>query len=427
MKSVLAPAQKEAITVKAQIIQTGQLIDVSVLQDSGAEANLIHWKTVQRLRLPLIPLDRPVPITNVDLTTNKQEPLTAYTHLTLCLPFTDNAYHKEHISLYITDTAPHDIILSTPWLDLHNPDVNWQNNTVSVTRCPPSCRLINGPTVLRNFRKRTLKPLVEDDNNQGPTNAALFTPGNNDTLQINHLFIPDKDDNDNDAAHNVEVLLTSSQNITVEWVFKAVELACTIPNFAACTFETGDVILYTDDYTEDNDDSIAIRAGFTKSQELAEAAFAATKQKAYNEIVPEAYRNYDNVFSKQASKRKPKFRPFDHAIDLKPGFEPKPCKLYPLSPSEQVALNEWLKEHLEKGYIRPSKSPMASPFFFVKKKDGSLCPIQDYWYLNSGTIKNAYPLPLIGKLINQLKGTCIFSKFDIRWGYPNMHIKEGDK
>jgi hypothetical protein len=185
--------------------------------------------------------------------------------------------------------------------------------------------------------------------------------------------------------------------------------------------------LYTDEYTEDNDDTIAIRAGFTKSQELAEAALAITKQRAYGEIVPEAYRGYDNVFSKEASKRKPKFGPFDHAIDLKPGFKPKPCKLYPLSPSEQIALDKWLEEHLKKGYIRPSKSPMASPFFFVKKKDGSLRPIQDYRYLNSGTIKNAYPLPLIGELIDQLKDLRIFSKFDIWWGYPNVRIKEGDE
>jgi hypothetical protein len=114
-------------------------------------------------------------------------------------------------------------------------------------------------------------------------------------------------------------------------------------------------------------------------------------------------------------------------IDLKPGFEPKLCKLYPLSPSEQIALDEWLEEHLKKGYIRPSKSSMASRFFFVKKKDGSLRPIQDYQYLNSSTIKNAYPLPLIGKLINQLKDLRIFSKFDIRWEYSNVRIKEGDE
>jgi hypothetical protein len=70
MESLLAPTQSEAIVVKAQIVQKDQYIDVSALQDSGAEANLIHWKTVQRLRLPLIPLNKPVPITNVDLTPN---------------------------------------------------------------------------------------------------------------------------------------------------------------------------------------------------------------------------------------------------------------------------------------------------------------------------------------------------------------------
>jgi hypothetical protein len=129
---------------------------------------------------------------------------------------------------------------------------------------------------------------------------------------------------------------------------------------------------------EDDNNPIAIHARFTKSQELAEAVLSVTKQRAYKDIVSEAYHNYNNVFSKEAFKRKPKFGPFDHAINLKPGFEPKPCKIYALSPSEQVALNAWLKEHLEKGYIRPLKSPMASPFFFVKKKDGSLRPIQDY-------------------------------------------------
>jgi hypothetical protein len=70
MESLLAPTQSEAIVVKAQIVQKDQYIDVSALQDSGAEANLIHWKTVQRLRLPSIPLNKPIPVTNVDLTPN---------------------------------------------------------------------------------------------------------------------------------------------------------------------------------------------------------------------------------------------------------------------------------------------------------------------------------------------------------------------
>ncbi|TFY80223.1 hypothetical protein EWM64_g3787 [Hericium alpestre] len=70
---------------------------------------------------------------------------------------------------------------------------------------------------------------------------------------------------------------------------------------------------------------------------------------------------------------------------------------------------------------------MASPFFFIKKKDGKLRPVQDYRLLNKGTIPNKYPLPLIGELIDQIKDAKYFTKMDIRWGYNNIRIKEGDK
>ena len=71
---------------------------------------------------------------------------------------------------------------------------------------------------------------------------------------------------------------------------------------------------------------------------------------------------------------------------------------------------------------------MASPFFFVVKKDSdALRPCQDYQYLNEGTIKNTYPLPLVGELLDMLGGSNWFTKLDIRWGYHNVRIKEGDE
>ena len=112
---------------------------------------------------------------------------------------------------------------------------------------------------------------------------------------------------------------------------------------------------------------------------------------------------------------------------MKEGFEPKSFKNYSLTPQEQIEMEKFLKENLEKGYIRPSKSPMASPFFFVDKKDGKLRPTQDYRYLNEWTIKNAYPLPLISDVIDKLQGSKYFTKLDIRWGYNNVRIKEGDE
>ena len=90
-------------------------------------------------------------------------------------------------------------------------------------------------------------------------------------------------------------------------------------------------------------------------------------------------------------------------------------------------LDVFLEENLRSGRIRPSNSPMASPFFFIKKADGSLRPVQDYRKLNDFTIKNRYPLPLIQELVDKLRGARHSTKLDIWWGYNNVRIKEGDE
>jgi RNase H-like domain found in reverse transcriptase/Reverse transcriptase (RNA-dependent DNA polymerase) len=70
---------------------------------------------------------------------------------------------------------------------------------------------------------------------------------------------------------------------------------------------------------------------------------------------------------------------------------------------------------------------MASPVFFIKKKDGLLQLVQDYQVLNAIIVKNKYPLPLISKLINKLQGAKYFTKLNVHWGFNNVHMKEGDK
>ena len=90
------------------------------------------------------------------------------------------------------------------------------------------------------------------------------------------------------------------------------------------------------------------------------------------EMVPPEYHEFLNVFDEEKANRFPESKEWDHKIDMKEGFEPKSFKNYNLTPEEQVELDKFLKENLDKGYIQPSQSPMASPFFFVKKKDGKL-------------------------------------------------------
>ena len=144
--------------------------------------------------------------------------------------------------------------------------------------------------------------------------------------------------------------------------------------------------------------------------------------------IPKEYQQFAKVFSEEEAKRFPPKRSCDHAIEFKKGApDVIDCKVYPMTRVEDAALDDFIDEQIEKGYIRPSKSPYASSFFFIKKKDGKLRPVQDYRRINEWTIRNQYPLPLIDDLIRDLGGAQIFSKLDVRQGYNNIRIKEGDE
>ena len=107
----------------------------------------------------------------------------------------------------------------------------------------------------------------------------------------------------------------------------------------------------------------------------------------------------------------------------KGGLPTKKGCLIPLSVDKQKEVEAFLDDQLEKGYIHPSISPQTSPVFFVPKKDGKKCMVQDYRYLNEWTIKNNYLLPLISQLVDKLKGCKLFTKMDLHWGYNNVRIR----
>ena len=99
-------------------------------------------------------------------------------------------------------------------------------------------------------------------------------------------------------------------------------------------------------------------------------------------------------------------------------------KLYNLSLVEQIELKKFIDENLKKGFIRESKSHMASPFFFIKKKNRKLRLVMDYCKLNKTTIKNKYPLPIIQELLDLLVEAIIFLLININTGYNHVLMDE---
>nr|GFB19275.1 putative reverse transcriptase domain-containing protein [Tanacetum cinerariifolium] len=141
--------------------------------------------------------------------------------------------------------------------------------------------------------------------------------------------------------------------------------------------------------------------------------------------------NFLEVFPEDLSGL-PLTRPVELQIDLVPSAAPVPGAApvarapYRLAPFGMKDLSNQLKELSGKGVIRPSSSPWRAPVLFVKKKDGSFRMCIDYRELNKLTIKNRYPLPRIDDLFDQLQGSSVYSKIDMRSGYHQLRVREED-
>ena len=117
-------------------------------------------------------------------------------------------------------------------------------------------------------------------------------------------------------------------------------------------------------------------------------------------------------------KRDPDFR-----IELEPGAVPQRRGIYRLSETELQEMRRQLAGLLEKGHIRPSKSPWGAPVLFAPKKDGGLRMCIDYRALNKLTVKNCYPLPRIDDIFDRLQGAQYFTKIDLRSGYHQIRLE----
>src|ERR1700712_2151486 len=274
--------------------------------------------------------------------------------------------HRAKQTMLVTELGNKQMIIGYSFLKRHNPDIDWVKGEWRFTRCPESC----APGA------RKIKPTQEETNELELEDGYSWD---------NFLDEIGEDNPDNPYVNWLDIDSQDGQ-----------EMAEVIAEYSEKDREE-----LEDDETPDD--------GWKKS-------------------VPKHLWEFGDVFSKKKSERMPARKEWDHGIDFEEGASlPKPAKLYPLSPKEKNSLDEWITEELRKGYIRPSKSPVAAPVFFVKKKDDGLRLVQDYRKLNDITVKNRYPIPRINDLVDSLSQAKVFTKVDLQWGYNNVRIKKGDE
>ena len=349
------------------------VIDDKTLIDCGASGRgYISSKFVDLHRLPCTHLPYHIPIYNVDGSQNISGAIKR-----LCTVNMQIGGHTERITFRVTETGTSNIILGLDWLRLHDPLVNWSDGKLCFINCSSPDGLCPG---------------------RNPTSTLPPTPITNPSP----THSPDPDSESlRSFIDNI-----SSNDTNLEW-------------HHSLSSELG--------FDDESILCVTLPPAPSPSDKHIFDYLRETKDKA--NPIDKYLKEFAPVFSQSGFDELPPRRSWDHAIELKPTEEGKPIssKVYALSRPEQVELDKFLDEHLKTGRIRPSKSPIASPFFFVKKKDGSLRPVQDYRRLNDITIRNRYPLPLVSELMDKLKGAKYFTKLDVRWGYENIRIKEGDE
>lgn len=385
LAGVSGRSRSTELPLQLQATDSGHKFAVQALLDSGATGCFIDGELVLRHHLTTKPLPRAVPVYNVDGTLNHSGGIRET--VDVVMHYGD---HSERVTLAVCSLGRPTVIVGHTWLHHHNPEVDWRTGDVEMSRCPSECNTRRKNAKYRERKRRVRFQLEEvmPDAPEGPRTPPP-RPTIEDTLDEERSEEPPEvDDFVPERSDRVFVVM--------------------LP-------------------TEEDFQRHEVRATATISSRLAEEAHSSAAPRTFEDCVPEHYRAFRNVFSKEAFDELPIRKPWDHAIELKPGSEPRGSKVYPLSLAEQRELDIFLQENLDSGRIHPSKSPMASPVFFVKKKDGSLRLVQDYRRLNAMTVKNAYPLPLISELITKLRRAKYFTKLDIRWGFNNVRVKEGDE
>src|SRR5258706_12463783 len=145
------------------------------------------------------------------------------------------------------------------------------------------------------------------------------------------------------------------------------------------------------------------------------------------DLLPSEYHEFAKVFSKEAQDALPEHGPHDMHLELQPGKTPPSSRLYPLSRDELDLLREYIAEMVRTGKIRPSKSSAGAPIFFAKQPSGKLRIVVDYRGLNAITIKDKYPIPLMTTLVEQVSGSKIYTKLDLKAGFNLLRIAAGDE
>ena len=352
---------------------------ITALVDTGASGFAFASQSLCD-RLHLVPVSLPSPIALVGFEGKQGSHITHKVVLKFTLK-----NHVETICAYVIKTCKYELILGLPWLEKHQPFVDWKEHTITFGEPCLGKGCCNFETTISYANSLTINSTSFNfTRTQTPiSHSRIPTPQFQKPTQI--------------PASTFAMLSYQPENQYFALSLRDLDLLIDEPMQRLATVQVGSTVT------------------------------AIPKDANPQKFVPPIYHEFLDVFDRNQAKNLPPHRSWDHPIDLQPGMTPPAARPYSMNHHELKALRQYLDEELSKGFIRVSRSPAAAPVLFVKKSNGDLRFCIDYRGLNAVSIKNRYSLPLVSETLSQLSKAKLYTKLDIISAFNKLRIKEGDE
>ena len=403
------------------------------LFDSGSQTSLVSEAFVKIHRLPRLLLNKPIRINSIDKT-----PLAngAITHsISVCL----SVGRHEEVRAFGIIPMRLDLIIGADWIEAHKPVASFDSQSLTLQCCNLSSaeKLYFERTSFATNPSSTFSNTVTQET-ASPNILSAHVDIYSDTAPSAEV-----------ASANPLLVIPPVRNITEPLpVHKTPQErldglanrdsapfpALESKGLAACAFSSPQAVKILKYKTFSTLDDVvcvgAIRLSLGNSIAVG-GTFSEEPDELLEEIrsaLPPKYHEYLDVFTVKEIQDLPPHRlGHDIKIVTEPGKMPPFGPIYSLTEKERLLLQTYLEENLARGYIRPSSSPAGSPILFAKKADGSMRLCVDYRGLNTITVKNCYPLPLVNDLLAHICGCKVFTKIDLKSAFNLLRVAEGDK
>jgi hypothetical protein len=387
------------IDVEFQDESGGEWYETRALLDCGSQGSCVNEKISEHYLSSHTLKATPTGMIMADGSSSAAGPITHYDPIRLRIGGNEEPYGL--------DIAPlsHEIILGAPWLRRHNPTVDFREGrlTFQSEYCRYYCRHFEKTETLH----RQPKPVTRrTSTSKAKTKGGGERKAKPQSNKAERGQRPSSRARDKTGSGQEPIPPTRNET-------KAPKVAMISAAAFSLICNQPETELYFVSMKPSPGGDLTINVASQEDVDLS--------------TIPPEYHDFADLFSKKEADKLPPHQRHDHTIPLQPGSAPHFGPIYKLSPVELETLRKYIDENLKKGFIRNSQSPYGAPIVFAKKKDGSLRLCVNYRGLNKLTIKNRYPLPLIGELLDRISKATVFSKFDIRDGYNRLRMAEGEE